>query len=80
MDHFRNPRNVGEVENEERWIELTETEKFEALKRMELATEKYGIEFDGEWKFAAGTTMNFGSYYKEFWQNLTDGQSAGYNR
>jgi len=28
----------------------------------------------------AGTTMNFGSYDKEFWQNLTDGQCAGYNR
>ncbi|RPI76228.1 MAG: radical SAM protein [Desulfobacteraceae bacterium] len=37
---------------EERLLELTELEKFEAIKRMDLATEKYGIEFDGEWKFA----------------------------
>jgi len=37
---------------DERLMELTELEKFEAVKRMDLATEKYGIEFDGEWKFA----------------------------
>jgi len=37
---------------EERRIELTETQKFEALRRMDRATERYGIEFDGEWKFA----------------------------
>jgi len=37
---------------DERLMELTELEKFEAIKRMDLATEKYGIEFDGEWKFA----------------------------
>jgi uncharacterized protein len=38
--------------DDERQMELTEVEKFEAIKRMDLATEKYGIEFDGEWKFA----------------------------
>jgi uncharacterized protein len=37
---------------EERLMELTESEKFEAIRRMDAATEKYGIEFDGEWKFA----------------------------
>jgi radical SAM protein with 4Fe4S-binding SPASM domain len=37
---------------DERQIELSEIEKFEAIRRMDLATEKYGIEFDGEWKFA----------------------------
>ncbi len=37
---------------DERQVELTESEKFEAIRRMDLATEKYGIEFDGEWKFA----------------------------
>jgi uncharacterized protein len=37
---------------DERLMELTELEKFEAIRRMDLATEKYGIEFDGEWKFA----------------------------
>ncbi len=37
---------------EERRIELSEEERFEAIKRMDLATEKHGIEFDGEWKFA----------------------------
>jgi len=37
---------------EERLMELTESEKFEAIKRMDAATEKYDIEFDGEWKFA----------------------------
>lgn len=37
---------------DERLIELTEREKFEAIKRMDLASEKYGIAFDGEWKFA----------------------------
>ncbi len=41
----------GHSEDELR-MELTESEKFEAIKRMDLATEKYGIEFDGEWKFA----------------------------
>jgi radical SAM protein with 4Fe4S-binding SPASM domain len=98
---------------EERQIELTEAEKFEAIKRMDLATEKYGIEFDGEWKFAvvqmvpgahfscpagikqlvfsadgviypcqrfAGTTLNFGSYDKDFWEKLIDGQCSGYNQ
>ena len=33
-------------------MELTEGEKFEAIKRMDRAAGKYGIEFDGEWKFA----------------------------
>lgn len=37
---------------DERLIELTEREKFEAIKRFDLATEKYGIDFDGEWKFS----------------------------
>jgi radical SAM protein with 4Fe4S-binding SPASM domain len=37
---------------EERKIELSEDERFEAVRRMDLATEKHGIEFDGEWKFA----------------------------
>ena len=37
---------------DERLMELTEEEKFEAIKRMDLATEKHDIEFDGEWKFA----------------------------
>jgi uncharacterized protein len=37
---------------DERLMELTESERFEAIRRMDLATEKYGIEFDGEWKFA----------------------------
>jgi uncharacterized protein len=37
---------------DERLLELTELEKFEAIRRMEIATEKYGIEFIGEWKFA----------------------------
>ena len=37
---------------EERLMELTEAEKFEAIKRMDRAAGKYGIEFDGEWKFA----------------------------
>jgi uncharacterized protein len=96
----------------ERLIELTELEKFEAIRRMDLATEKYGIKFDGEWKFAvvqmitgaqfscpvgirqlafsadgaiypcqrfAGTTMNFGTYKKDFWEKLTEGQCVSYN-
>ena len=79
---------------------------------MDLATEKYGIKFDGEWKFAvvqmitgaqfscpvgirqlafsadgaiypcqrfAGTTMNFGTYKKDFWEKLTEGQCVSYN-
>jgi len=37
---------------EERKLELSEEERFEAIKRMDLATEKQNIEFDGEWKFA----------------------------
>ncbi len=37
---------------EERTLELSEEERFEAIKRMDLATGKHGIEFDGEWKFA----------------------------
>ncbi|OPY01350.1 MAG: hypothetical protein A4E61_01683 [Syntrophorhabdus sp. PtaB.Bin184] len=37
---------------EERKLELSEEERFEAIKRMDRATEKHGIEFDGEWKFA----------------------------
>jgi uncharacterized protein len=41
----------GQSEDEQ-LLELTELEKFEAIKRMDLATEKHGIEFDGEWKFA----------------------------
>lgn len=36
---------------EERLMELTDGEKIEAVKRMDLASEKYGIEFNGEWKF-----------------------------
>jgi uncharacterized protein len=36
---------------DERLLELTELEKFAAIRRMDLATEKYGIEFIGEWKF-----------------------------
>lgn len=96
---------------EERLMELTESEKFEAIKRMDAATEKYGIEFDGEWKFAvvqmitgaqfscpagikqlvfsadgamypcqrfAGTTMNFGTFGSDFWENLGEGQCQGY--
>jgi len=96
---------------DERLMELTESEKFEAIRRMEQATEKYGIEFDGEWKFAvaqmitgahfscpagirqlvfsadgamypcqrfAGTTMNFGTYEKDFWEKLADGQCEGH--
>ncbi len=38
--------------DEERALELSEDEKFEAVRRMDQATEKYGIEFDGEFKFA----------------------------
>lgn len=38
--------------SDERLMELTEREKFETIRRMDLATEKHGIEFDGEWKFA----------------------------
>ena len=96
---------------DERLIELTESERFEAIRRMDQATEKYGIEFDGEWKFAvaqmvtgahfscpagirqlvfsadgvmypcqrfAGTTMNFGTYEKDFWEKLADGQCEGH--
>ncbi len=37
--------------DEERKIELSGDEKFEAIRRMDLATEQYGIEFDGEFKF-----------------------------
>lgn len=37
---------------DEKLLELTEEEKFEAIRRMDLSTEKYGIEFNGEWKFA----------------------------
>jgi len=37
---------------DERKLELSEEERFEAIRRMDLATEKHGIEFDGEWKFA----------------------------
>lgn len=36
---------------DQRLLELTESEKFAAIRRMEIATEKYGIEFIGEWKF-----------------------------
>jgi uncharacterized protein len=36
---------------DERLMELTDTEKFDAIRRMDLATEKYGMEFNGEWKF-----------------------------
>ncbi len=97
---------------DERLIELTELEKFEAIRRMDLATEKYAIEFDGEWKFAvvqmitgahfscpagirqlvfsadgaiypcqrfAGTQINFGTYEKDFWEKLIDGQCGSYN-
>jgi radical SAM protein with 4Fe4S-binding SPASM domain len=97
---------------DERLLELTELEKFEAIRRMDLATEKYGIEFIGEWKFSvvqmitgaqlfcpagrkqlvfsstgviypcqrfAGTKMNFGTYNKDFWEKLIDGQCESYN-
>ena len=37
---------------EERLLELTDLEKIEAIKRMDLVTETYGIAFDGEWKYA----------------------------
>ncbi len=37
---------------EERRIELTQDEKFEALTRMDLAGERYGVYFEGEWKYA----------------------------
>lgn len=37
---------------DERMMELTVAEKVEAIRRMDLATEKYGIRFDGEWKYA----------------------------
>jgi uncharacterized protein len=36
---------------EERLRELTDSEKFDAIRRMDVATEKYGVEFNGEWKF-----------------------------
>lgn len=36
----------------ERMLELSEDERLEAIRRMDQATEKYGIEFDGEFKFA----------------------------
>ncbi|HOC45654.1 MAG: 4Fe-4S cluster-binding domain-containing protein [Syntrophorhabdaceae bacterium] len=38
--------------DDERKLELSEDEKLEAIRRMDLATEKHGIEFDGEFKFA----------------------------
>ena len=38
--------------DEERRMELSDAEKIEAIRRMDRATEKYGIKFDGEWKFA----------------------------
>jgi len=99
--------------NDERLMELTDLEKFEAIKRMELSTEKYNIGFGGEWKFAvaqmitgahffcpagvkqlvfcadgviypcqrfAGTEVNFGTYEKDFWEKLDDGQCESYNR
>lgn len=47
---------------DERLIELTESEKFEALKRFDLATERHGMEFDGEWKFAV-VQMIKGAYF-----------------
>ena len=37
---------------DERVVELTDLEKIDAIKRMDLATEKKGIQFDGEWKYA----------------------------
>lgn len=38
--------------DDERKLELTEDEKFEAVRRMDQATENRGMEFDGEFKFA----------------------------
>lgn len=38
--------------DDERTLELTEDEKFEAVRRMDQATESRGMEFDGEFKFA----------------------------
>ena len=43
---------------EERLLELTDLEKIEAIKRMDLATETYGIAFDGEWKYAVLQMVN----------------------
>ncbi|AOY59231.1 radical SAM protein [Desulfococcus multivorans] len=37
---------------DERMMELTTSEKIEAIKRMDQAAEKHGIRFDGEWKYA----------------------------
>lgn len=47
---------------DERLLELTALEKIKTIKRMELATEKYGIEFDGEWKYAV-LQMITGAYF-----------------
>ncbi len=48
---------------DERLMELTEPEKFEAIRRMDLATEKYGIEFDGEWKYAVTQMVTGAQFY-----------------
>ncbi|HVN95234.1 MAG TPA: hypothetical protein VMT62_02295, partial [Syntrophorhabdaceae bacterium] len=47
---------------DERLMELTEGDKFEAIRRMEAACEIYGMEFDGEWKFAV-TQMITGAHF-----------------
>ncbi len=48
---------------EERLIELTEREKFEAIRRMDLATEKYGIEFNGEWKIPVAQMITGAQFF-----------------
>lgn len=37
---------------EEIQMELNTSEKIDAIKRMDIATEKYGIKLDGEWRYA----------------------------
>jgi len=46
----------------ERKIELTDKEKFEAIKRLDLATARYGMESSGEWKYAV-TQMVTGAHF-----------------
>lgn len=48
---------------EERLLELSEFEKFDAIKRMDFATDKYDIQFDGEWKYAVTQMITGAQFY-----------------
>lgn len=47
----------------ERLLELSELGKFDAIKRMDLATDKYDMQFDGEWKYAVTQMFTGAQFY-----------------